>query len=137
MEDKPISFLDSETDALMKDYFSSSPGTYPLFVAVATLIVSKFSEVTVKIQKTQIAFSSQHNFAFVWLPPFKVPNRPETYIVVSFGADHEIKHSRINAAREVQPKRWIHHVLISRLEEVDETLLGWLQSSYQQARKSL
>ena len=137
MEDKPISFLDSETDALMKDYFSSSPGSYPLFVAVVNLIVSKFSEVTVKIQKTQIAFSSKHNFAFIWLPPFKVPSRPETYIVVSFGAEHEIKHSRIIDAREVQPKRWIHHVLISRLEEIDETLLELLQISYQQARKSL
>jgi len=136
MEHKPVSFLDSETDALMKDYFSSSPLAYPLFVAVANLIVSTFSEVTVKIQKTQIAFSSKHNFAFVWLPPFKVPNRPETYIVVSFGSDSEIRQARIIDAREIQPKRWIHHVLISRLEEVDETLLGWLQNSYQQARNN-
>ncbi len=137
MDTQPVSFLDSETDALMKDYFSSSPNAYPLFVTVANLIVSKFMEVTVKIQKTQIAFSSKHNFAFVWLPPFKVKNRPETYIVVSFGAENEVKHPRIIDAREVQPKRWIHHVLISRIEEVDETLLLWLQHSYQQARKSL
>ncbi len=135
MDNQPVSFLDSETDALMKDYFSASPNAYPLFVAVANPIVAQFKEVTVKIQKTQIAFSSQHNFAFVWLPPFKVKNRPETYIVVSFGTEAEIKHPRIVDAREVQPKRWIHHVLLSRVEEVDETLMGWLNISYQQARR--
>ncbi len=135
MNTKTETFLDSETDALMKDYFSSAPGTYPLFVAIANLIIAQFNEVTVKIQKTQIAFSSKHNFAFVWLPPVKVKNRPAVYVVFSFGGETEVKHSRIVEAREVQPNRWIHHVLVSSIQDVDEEMREWLKIAYQSARR--
>lgn len=123
-------FLDSETDALTKSFFASQPQAYPLFVAIGNLIVANFKEITVKIQKTQIAFASKRNFAFVWFPPFPIKNRPDVYVVFSFGNDIETKNPRIIEAKEVSPKRWIHHVLISKLEDVDAQMLAWLKISY-------
>lgn len=46
----------------------------------------------VKVQKTQIAFSNRHNFAFVsFLPVRKAKERPEVYLVVTFGLGYRVQ----------------------------------------------
>ena len=37
---------------------------------------------------------------------------------------------RIAVAVEPYPRRWTHHVLLSRPEEVDGQLLDWLREAY-------
>ena len=33
-------------------------------------------------------------------------------------------------AVEPYPNRWTHHVVVSRLEELDEELMDWLREAY-------
>ena len=35
---------------------------------------------------------------------------------------------------EPYPNRWTHHVLVTREEELDGELLGWLEEAYEFAR---
>ena len=86
--------------------------------------------VKVKVQKTQITFSNRHNFAFVsFLPVRKEKERPEVYIVVTFGLGYRLESTRIDAVVEPYPGRWTYHVLVSGTEEIDDELMGWVKEA--------
>ena len=96
----------------------------------AEKLFSEVGQVQVRVQKTQIAFSNGHNFAFVsFLPVRKAKERPQHYIVVTFGLGHQVESPRIDGAVEPYPNRWTHHVLISREAEIDGELMGWMREA--------
>ena len=49
---------------------------------------------------------------------------------MTFGLGARLDSSRIAVAVEPYSNRWTHHVLVSREEEIDPELLGWLQEAY-------
>lgn len=111
-------------------FFESKPEALPLYEMLEERILSKVGNVTVKVQKTQIAFSNRHNFAFVsFLPVRKAKERPDSYIVVTFGLNYKKESPRIDAAAEPYPNRWTHHVLISTAEEIDDELISWIKAA--------
>lgn len=111
-------------------FFESKPMALPLYETLEEKILSKISNVTVKVQKTQITFSNKHNFAFVsFLPVRKAKERPDIYIVVTFGLSYKKESPRIDAAVEPYPNRWTHHILISSMEEIDDELIDWLREA--------
>lgn len=111
-------------------FFDRKPEALSLYEAFEKKVLSGVSHVDVKVQKTQIAFSNRHNFAFVsFLPVRKKKERPESYIVVTFGLGYRVESPRIDAAVEPYPGRWTHHVLISGAEEIDEELMEWVKEA--------
>lgn len=111
-------------------FFDKKPEALPLYEAFERKVFEQVDGVEVKVQKTQIAFSNRHNFAFVsFLPVRKAKERPAVYIVVTFGLGHRVESSRIDVAVEPYPGRWTHHVLISGPEEIDEELMGWVREA--------
>ena len=111
-------------------FFDKKPQALPLYEAFEQKVFSEVDGVKVKVQKTQIAFSNKHNFAFVsFLPVRKAKERPEVYIVVTFGLGYRARSPRIDAAVEPYPGRWTHHVLISREAEIDGELMGWVREA--------
>ena len=111
-------------------FFNEKPTALPLYEAFAQRLFAEIGNVTVKVQKTQISFSSRHNFAFVsFLPARKAKDRPETYITVTFGLRYKKESPRIDAASEPYPNRWTHHMLISSVEEIDDELMGWIKEA--------
>lgn len=115
-------------------FFEKMPDALPLYEAfekkVFAEIGEEFGGVHIKVQKTQISFSNRYNFAFVSLMPLrKKKDRPEAYIVVTFGLGHRKESPRIDVASEPYPNRWTHHVLISGEEEIDEELIGWVREA--------
>ena len=59
----------------------------------------------------------------------KAKERPPVYIVITFGLACKKESPRIDIATEPYPNRWTHHVLVSRKEEIDEELLGWVEEA--------
>lgn len=111
-------------------FFEKSPTALPLYEALEQKILSEMDGVTVRVQKTQIAFARRRNFAFVsFLPVRRAQDRPESYITVTFGLGYQKKSPRIDAAVEPYPNRWTHHVLVSSVGEMDEELMGWLREA--------
>lgn len=111
-------------------FFDKSPGALPLYEAFEQKVLSEIDSVNIKVQKSQIAFSNQYNFAFVsFLPVRKAKERPESYIVVTFGLGYRVESPRIDAATEPYPNRWTHHVLVSETEEIDNELMGWVKEA--------
>lgn len=102
----------------------------PLYEAFEQRVLAEIEGVGIKVQKTQIAFSNRHNFAFVsFMPVRKAGERPDGYIVVTFGLDHRVDNPRIDVAVEPYPKRWTHHVLIAEQEEIDGELMEWVKEA--------
>lgn len=117
-------------DALF--FFDQNPAALHLFEAFEGRLQQKVGEFSVRVQKTQITYSNRYVFACVsFLKVRKARQRPPVYIVVTFGLDHPLESPRIDAAVEVSPHRWTHHVLVSDVKEIDEELLNWVQQAYQ------
>lgn len=111
-------------------FFNKHPDALPLYELFEQKLLSELGGADIKVQKTQISFSNKHNFAFVsFLPMRKAKERPQTYIVITFGLGHRVESPRIDAATEPYPNRWTHHVLISEPEEIDEELMGWVKEA--------
>jgi hypothetical protein len=115
-------------------FFSADPCVIPLYQALEPILYA-LGDVTRKVQKTQISFSSGKGFAYVWLPIHKVKGRPEHYIVLSFSQPQQIVSPRIVEAVEPYPGRWMHHLILSTQEDLDEELLGWLREAYNFGRR--
>lgn len=111
-------------------FFDRKPAALPLYEAFARRVLAEIDGVTIKAQKTQISFSNRHGFAFVsFLPVRRAKDRPDPYIVVSFGLDHRVDSPRIDAAVEPYPRRWTHHLLLAGPEEIDDELMAWIKEA--------
>ncbi len=101
-----------------------------MYEAFEERVFSEVDGVKVKVQKTQIAFSNRRQFAFVsFLPVRKAKERPEVYIMVTFGLGYRLKSPRIDAAVEPYPGRFTHHVMVSGTEEIDDELMKWVKEA--------
>lgn len=112
-------------------FFEKMPEAIPLYEAVKDRIFSSMKDVNIKIGKSQISFYYEKSFAFVWLPIRKIKNRPDTYIILSFGLGHQVESPRIAEAVEPYPGRWTHHVIIQDEEEIDGEIMDWLRQAYE------
>ena len=88
------------------------PQALLLYLTFKERVRTKYPEVKIKILETQISILNKHVFAYVWLPIRKIKNRPDVYIVVSFGLPYRVDSSRIVQSTEPYPNRWTHHVII-------------------------
>ena len=112
-------------------FFAQHEAALPLYEAFAAKVCAAVGDVRIRVQKTQIAFSNRHNFAFVsFLPVRKAKERPVAYITVTFGLSYRLTSPRIDAATEPYPNRWTHHIPVTAEEQLDEELLGWLREAW-------
>ena len=82
-------------------FFDKHPEALPLYEALEERILAELRDVKIKVQKTQITFSNKRNFAFVsFLPVRKAGERPDIFIVVTFGLSYRKESPRIDAATE-------------------------------------
>ena len=117
-------------------FFNQNPEAIPLYAALEEKILSEMDDVSIKVSKTQIAFANRYQFAFVSFAKVRrAGDRPENYMVVTFGLDHREDSPRIHVAVEPYPGRWTHHVQVSALEELDEELMRWLKEAAEFAER--
>ena len=115
-------------------FFDKEPQALPLYQTLEERILGELGEVSVKVHKTQISFSSTYGFAFVSFPRFSRRARPEAALILSFGLSHRLEHARVWQAVEPYPRRWTHHVILARPEDVDGELMAWIKEAYDFAR---
>lgn len=116
-------------------FFENMPQALPLYRVFAEKVVAEYPDVQITFHKSQISFSNNHQFAFVWLPIRKMKNRPDIYIIISFGLSHRLNSPRIVEAVEPYPNRWTHHLIIKNRSEVDTELMNWINEAYDFAAK--
>lgn len=112
-----------ESDLLF--FFDGKPDALALYRALAEGLERVATEASVKVQKSQISFYCGGLFAMASLPRRK----GEPGLVVSFGLGRREPSPRVGVAVEPYPGRWTHHVTVTREDEVDGELLGWLREA--------
>lgn len=111
-------------------FFDKVPDALPLYAELERRILAEYPDTRIKVQKTQISFYNRHLFACVSFAKVrKKADRPDSYIVVTFGLEHRVDSPRIDIATEPYPNRWTHHGLISDLSEIDDELMGWIREA--------
>lgn len=117
------------TDELL--FFDRLPRFLPVYEALKERLEARYPDMTVKVTKTQISFRSRYVFAMVSLPYRRMKDWPKEYLMVSFGLNDQKKSPRIAQSVEAYPNRWTHHVIVERVEDLNDELLGWLDEAYQ------
>ncbi len=109
--------------------FAKTPGALPLYEEFERRVLAAYPDATIMVKATQISFYNTYAFAWAW-PPRKRKGMPEVCMMVTFGLDCELVHSRVMEATEPYPNRWTHHVIVQRLDEIDGELMEWIDRSY-------
>ena len=111
-------------------FFNEHMDALPLYQRLETLILEQIPDVRIKVSKTQIGFFNKRGIAFVSFNPCRrAKDRPETWMTVTFGLAFRVDDPRIDVATEPYPNRWTHHVTVSRVEDMDGQLLGWIREA--------
>lgn len=111
-------------------FFNRMPQMLPLYVALREKLERAYPDMDVRVARTQISFRNRHVFAMASLPWRKVKGWPEAYLLVSFGLPCRKESPRIAQAVEAYPNRWTHHVLVVAEDEIDDTLMSWLDEAF-------
>lgn len=112
-------------------FFQAMPRMLPVYLALRDALEARGLETRAKVGKTQISLRNRYVFATVSLPWRRVKGWPKEYLLLSLGLPTRRESPRIALAVEPYPNRWTHHILLTGPEEVDETVMGWVQEAYQ------
>lgn len=111
-------------------FFDKHPEALPLYEKLEEQLLSKWEDIQIKVQKTQISFYQKRMFACVSFAKVRKSSLcPPTFITVTFGLEHKVDSPRIDIATEPYPHRWTHHILISDPAEIDQELLDWIEEA--------
>ena len=110
-------------------FFDGHPLELSLYQALFSRLDPLCPDGSVKVQKTQISFYGGRLFAAASLPIRRRKGWPEHCLVVTIGLDHRLDSPRVAVAVEPYPNRWTHHILVTREEQTDDELLGWLEEA--------
>lgn len=111
-------------------FFDKMPAMLPVYARLREQLAAAYPDLGLRVGKSQISFRNRYGFAAASLPWRRVKGWPAEYLLVSFGLARRLDDPRIAQAVEPYPNRWTHHVLVQTPEEVDETLLRWIDEAY-------
>ena len=119
----------TDLDTLM--FFDGHRAVLPLYEALEALLYGRFPLVNKRVQKTQITFTNRHVFACVSFARVKrKAELPPSWLTLTLSLPEALDSPRIAVQTEPYPGRWTHHIVLSREEELDGELLGWIRASY-------
>ena len=123
-----------EEDILL--FFGEHMDVWPLYKALETELLRRYPQTRIKVQKTQISFSDRYMFACVsFLRPGRKAALPERYFVLTLGLPEPLSPGRAAAQTEPYPGRWTVHIPVSREDDLDGELFGWLDRAHDFARR--
>ena len=111
-------------------FFDKMPAMLPVYARLREQLEAAYPALGPRVGKSQISFRNRYGFAAASLPWRRVKGWPAEYLLVTFGLARRLDDPRIAQAVEPYPNRWTHHVLVQTPEEVDETLLRWIDEAY-------
>jgi hypothetical protein len=95
-------------------------------------VLAGLGPATVRLTSSQMAFRRRVGFAWLWPPPAWLGARGAP-VVLSIGARARVDSQRWKQVVEPYPGRWMHHLEVREVAELDEEVAGWLAVAYEQA----
>jgi len=113
--------------------FAGRPAALALF-RTARAFIESLGPVKTEVTKTQVSFGATTKFAWVWLPQLWIRKQPEESIVLTFALRRHVDDRRIKEVVEPVPRRFTHHVVILKEEDLDDAVRGWIREAYEEHR---
>lgn len=114
----------------VEEFFDGHPDGLACCLAVLDA-ASSLGEVSVVVSKSQVALRRRRGFAYVWRPGQYVASAVPA--VVSFALARHVNSPRLKEVVEPSPGVWMHHLELSRPDQVDDDVRGWLAEAWEQA----
>lgn len=119
---------DALTPALLA-FFDGAPEEFSLACALLEGILAACPGSAAVVQKTQITLKGRHVFAALSLPR-RSRDRKAHRLTLTLGLARRLESPRVDLATEPYPGRWTHHFLLSAPEDLDGSMLAWVQEAY-------
>ena len=114
----------------LDEFFAGYEESRPLFDSLCSMIDSIGSN-ELQVSKSQIAFRRQGRrkpFAWAWIPS-RYLRRPAALLVLSVGRSSRDTSPRWKQIVEPAPGRFMHHLEIHSVQDLDDEVRGWLQAA--------
>lgn len=85
-----------------------------------------------KITRSQIAFRRNKQFAWVWIPGKYLRGRTAP-LVLSLSFPARDPSTRWKEIIEPAPGRFMHHLELNAVSDIDDEVIRWLRSAWRQA----
>ena len=120
----------ADGDGDVERFFEGSPRGLELYRAIADR-VSAIGPADVRVTKSQIAFRRRRGFAYVWRPGRYV--RSDVPVVLSIALDRRLDSDRFKEVVHAASTRWMHHLEVSGVDQIDDEVSGWLAEGYERS----
>ena len=119
--------MSSEQSVSPAEFFVDHPLGLAVFSRLQD-ITADFGGVEARVTRSQVAFRCLRGFAYLWLPG-RYLARPEAEVVLSIALHHRTESSRWKQVLEPAPGRWMHHLELHALTDIDGEVQRWLQDA--------
>ena len=113
-------------------FFRGRPAARRLYRAVNDA-VSSAGPCSRHVTKSQIAFRRRRAFAWVWTPDRWLRPDAVAPLVLSLSLPRRIRSRRWKEVVEPWPRRFMHHLELYDVDEVDDEVRGWLKEAWSEA----
>jgi hypothetical protein len=110
-----------------QDFFAGQPLGLAAYHRVLEALAPD-GPIDVRVSKSQVAFRRQRGFAYLWLPG-RYLARPGVDVVLSIALGRRIESPRWKQVVEPTPGRWMHHLEIRDITDVDEEVVQWVREA--------
>lgn len=129
-------------------FFEKKRDLYPLYETFEKMLLERFPQTDIKVQKSQISFSNRHIYACVsflrikkaLLQKTQLPaqqkraDTPALYFVLTLGLPYPLDSGRVAVKTEPYPGRWTTHLPIRSEADLDPELFTWIRQAYEYAQ---
>ena len=112
-------------------FFAGYDASRRIFDALRDMIES-IGEAELRVSKSQVAFSRRRTFARVWIPD-RYLGPGHAPLVLTLGFWRRDPSSRWKEVVEPAPGRFMHHLELRCVEEIDAQVLAWLREAWDAA----
>lgn len=110
-------------------FFQGRADARRLFAAVRAAI-DDAGPSTLRVTKSQIAFGRRRGFAWVWTPDRWLRGSDLAPLVLSFALPRRARSRRIKEIVEPRPGRFMHHLELFEVDELDDQVRRWLRRAW-------
>ena len=128
---RPVRSPMPETEAQLDAFFGDRAEARHLFDAVRALIEA-IGPAKLRVTKSQVAFSRRRGFAWAWTPD-RYLRGATARLVLSIALSRRDDSPRWKEVVEPTPGRWMHHLELRAIDELDDEVRAWLTEAAQEA----
>lgn len=109
-------------------FFRDAPSAARIHAAIERA-VDRIGPASERVSKSQVAFRRRIGFAWTWLPRRYLGAQAAT-IVLSIGLRRRDRSARWKEVVEPASERFVHHLELARVGDVDAQVRAWLKEAW-------